>query len=60
MKVEDVRNPQLALEYANRAVETAGSPNPVYMRALAWAYYRLGNRAKAIRTLEQARNSLLH
>jgi non-specific serine/threonine protein kinase/serine/threonine-protein kinase len=52
--VPEVRNPALALEYARRAVERAGSPNPVYMHTLGWAHYRLGHRAEAIRTLEQA------
>jgi eukaryotic-like serine/threonine-protein kinase len=52
--VPEVRNPSLALEYATRAVERAGSPNPVYLHTLGWAHYRLGHKADAIRTLEQA------
>jgi non-specific serine/threonine protein kinase/serine/threonine-protein kinase len=57
-EVEEVRNPALALKYATRAVEKAGSPNPVYMHTLGWAHYRLGNRAEAIRTLEAALKSM--
>jgi non-specific serine/threonine protein kinase/serine/threonine-protein kinase len=53
-EVPEVRNPALALEYATRAVERAGSPNPVYLHTLGWAHYRLGRKADAIRTLEQA------
>jgi eukaryotic-like serine/threonine-protein kinase len=53
-EVEDVRNPALALKYATRAVELAGGQNPVYMHTLAWAYYRMGHRDDAVRTLEQA------
>jgi non-specific serine/threonine protein kinase/serine/threonine-protein kinase len=53
-EVEEVRNPALALKYATRAVELAGSQNPVYLHTLGWAYYRVGNQQEAIRTLEQA------
>jgi non-specific serine/threonine protein kinase/serine/threonine-protein kinase len=53
-EVEEVRDPRLALEYATRAIERAGSPNPVFLHTLAWAHYRLGNIAEGIRTLEQA------
>ena len=53
-EVEEVRNPRLGLEYALRAVERAGSPNPVYLHTLAWAHYRLHDKPAAIRTLEQA------
>ena len=53
-EVPEVRNPSLALDYATRAVERAGSPNPVYLHTLGWAHYRLGHKADAIRTLEQA------
>ena len=52
--VAEVRNPSLALDYATRAIERAGSPNPVYLHTLGWAHYRLGHKADAIRTLEQA------
>ena len=57
-EVEDVRNPTLALEYATRAVELAGGQNPVYMHTLGWAHYRLGHHDEAIKTLEQALNSM--
>ena len=57
-EVEEVRNPALALRYATRAVEKAGSPKPVYLHTLGWAHYRLGNRSEAIRTLERALQSL--
>ena len=53
-EVEDVRNPTLALKYATRAVELAGTPNAIYLHTLGWAHYRVGNRQEAIRTLEQA------
>ena len=53
-EVEEVRNPRLALQYAARAVERAGSANPVYLHTLGWAHYRLGNHQEAISTLEQA------
>ena len=57
-EVEEVRNPRLGLEYAKRAIDRAGSPNPVYLHTLAWAQYRLGDKAVAIRTLEQALSAL--
>ena len=57
-EVEDVRNPRLGLEYARRAVDRAGSPNPVYLHTLGWAHYRLGEKAIAIGTLEQALSAL--
>jgi tetratricopeptide (TPR) repeat protein len=53
-EVPEARNPSLALQYATRALERAGSPNPVYLHTLGWAHYRLGRKADAIRTLEQA------
>ena len=57
-EVEDIRNPSLALEYATRAVERAGSPNPVYLHTLGWAHYRLGHKDEAVQTLEQALKTL--
>ena len=56
--VEDVRNPGLALEYARRAIASAGSPNPVYLHTLGWAHYRLGRNEEAQETLQQALKSL--
>jgi non-specific serine/threonine protein kinase/serine/threonine-protein kinase len=56
--VTDLRNPALALQYANRAIERAGSPNPVYLHTLGWAQYRLGRRDEAVRTLEKALDTL--
>jgi tetratricopeptide (TPR) repeat protein len=53
-EVEDIRNPRLALQFANRAIERAGSPNAVYLHTLGWAHYRLGHRNEAVKTLEQA------
>ena len=53
-EVEDIRNPSLALQFANRAIERAGSPNPVYLHTLGWAHYRLGHKDEAVKTLEQA------
>ena len=46
------------LEYANRAIERAGSPNPVYLHTLGWAHYRLGHKDEAVQTLEQALKTL--
>ena len=57
-EVEDLRNPALALQYANRAIERAGSPNPVYLHTLGWAHYRLGHKEEAVKTLEQALKTL--
>jgi non-specific serine/threonine protein kinase/serine/threonine-protein kinase len=57
-EVEDIRDPGLALQYANRAIERAGSPNPVYLHTLGWAHYRLGHKDEAVKTLEQALKSL--
>ena len=57
-EVEGVRDPGLALQYANRAIERAGSPNPVYLHTLGWAHYRLGHRDEAVQTLEQALKTL--
>ena len=51
---EDVRRPRVALEFANKAVERAGSPNPVYLHTLAWAHHLTGNRAESVQTLERA------
>jgi tetratricopeptide (TPR) repeat protein len=56
--VEAVRNPALALEYARRAIDRAGSPNPVYLHTLGWAQYRLGQKTAALQTLEQALKTL--
>ena len=50
----DVRNPRLAIEYARKALERAGSPNPVYLHTLGWAQYLTGARAEAVTTLRQA------
>jgi serine/threonine protein kinase len=57
-EVDGVRNPALALEYARRAIERAGSPNPVYLHTLGWAQYRLGQKTEAVQTLEQALKTL--
>ncbi len=57
-EVEDIRNPGLALQFANRALERAGSPNPVYLHTLGWAQYRLGRKEEAVRALEQALKTL--
>jgi len=57
-EVADVRNPARALEYARRAIERAGSPNPVYLHTLGWAQYRLGHKMEAVRTLETALKTL--
>jgi len=57
-EVEDIRNPALALQYANRAIDRAGSPNPVYLHTLGWAHYRLGHKDEAVKTLEQALKTL--
>jgi eukaryotic-like serine/threonine-protein kinase len=51
---EDVRNPRVALTYAQRALERASSPNPGYLHTLGWAHHLLGDDATAIATLEQA------
>jgi hypothetical protein len=39
-------------------MEQAGSANPVYLHTLGWARYRLGHRAEAVQTLEQALKTL--
>jgi tetratricopeptide (TPR) repeat protein len=57
-EVEEVRDPAAALKYATRAIELAGSPNAVYLHTLAWAHYRLGQTADAVRALEQALGTL--
>ena len=57
-EVEEARNPALALKYGTRALDSAGSPNPVYLHTLGWAQYRLGNKAEAIGTLEKALNTM--
>jgi eukaryotic-like serine/threonine-protein kinase len=57
-EVEEARNPRLGLEYARRALDRAGSPNPVYLHTLGWAQFRLGDRAGAISSLEQALKTL--
>src|SRR5688572_9674109 len=50
----ELRDPAQAESYARRAIERAGSPNPVYLHTLATAQHQLGQRGKAIATLEQA------
>jgi non-specific serine/threonine protein kinase/serine/threonine-protein kinase len=56
--VEDIRNPALALQYASRAIERAGTPNPIYLHTLAWVHYRLGQKGQAVQTLERALTTL--
>jgi tetratricopeptide (TPR) repeat protein len=56
--VEDIRNPALALQYASRAIERAGTPNPIYLHTLAWVHYRLGQKEQAVQTLERALTTL--
>jgi len=51
---EDIRNPRVALTYAQRALERASSPNPGYLHTLAWAHHLLGDDGTAVATLEQA------
>ena len=57
-EVAEVRDPALALAFARRAIDSAGSANPVYLHTLGWAQYRLGRAGDARRTLEQALASL--
>ncbi len=57
-EVAAIRDPGLALQFANRAIEKAGSPNPVYLHTLGWALYRLGHRDEAVKALEQALKTL--
>ena len=51
---DDVRNPRVALDYARKALERAGSENPGYLHTLGWAHYLLGDTAIAAQTLEKA------
>ena len=50
----ELRNPGQAATFARRAIERAGTPNPVYLHTLGTAQYQLGQRVEAVRTLEQA------
>jgi hypothetical protein len=38
--ITSYRKAEAALEYARRAIERAGSPNPGYLHTLGWAHYR--------------------
>jgi non-specific serine/threonine protein kinase/serine/threonine-protein kinase len=51
---EDVRNPRLALDYARKALDRAGSQNPGYLHTLGWAHHLLGDTTTAVQTLEKA------
>jgi tetratricopeptide (TPR) repeat protein len=51
---EELRNPALAVTFARRAIDRAGTPNPVYLHTLGTAQYLLGQRDEAVSTLEQA------
>ena len=50
----ELRSPAQALVFANRALERAGAPNPVYLHTLGTAQYQLGRRREAVATLERA------
>jgi non-specific serine/threonine protein kinase/serine/threonine-protein kinase len=50
----DLRNPQLALRYAEQAVAGTRSANALFLDTLALAYYETGDAVRAVRTAEQA------
>jgi eukaryotic-like serine/threonine-protein kinase len=49
-----LQNPSLALDLALKANETSGGRNPIMLDTLAWAYFRIGQAAKAIETARHA------
>ena len=53
-EIESLRQPAKALELALRATRAAKDPNPLFLDTLAWAYFRTGDVAAAIRTERQA------
>ena len=53
-EIESLRQPAKALELALRATRAAKEPNPLFLDTLAWAYFRTGDAAAAIRTERQA------
>ena len=57
-EIPEARDAALGHTYARRALERAGSPNPVYLHTLAWAQYRLGRRDEAAVTLRTALGTL--
>ena len=53
-EIESLRRPAKALELALRATRATTEPNPLFLDTLAWAYFRNGDVASAIRTERQA------
>jgi tetratricopeptide (TPR) repeat protein len=52
--IESLRQPAKALELALRATRATKEPNALFLDTLAWAYFRNGDAASAIRTERQA------
>jgi tetratricopeptide (TPR) repeat protein len=52
--VESLRQPAKALELALRATRATKESNALFLDTLAWAYFRNGDAASAIRTQRQA------
>jgi eukaryotic-like serine/threonine-protein kinase len=50
----ELRDPRLALQFIDRAIAGAGSPNAVFLHTRAWALHRLGRTGEALATLAQA------
>ena len=53
-EIESLREPAKALDLALRATHAAKEPNPLFLDTLAWAYFRTGDAASAIRTEREA------
>lgn len=50
----ELRNATLGLRFARRGNEMSSFRNPMMLDTLAWAYYRSGDRQKAVETMERA------
>jgi tetratricopeptide (TPR) repeat protein len=53
-KTEKLRDPALALSWAQRAVDATRGRNAVFLRTLAEAQFASGNSAEAVKTLKRA------
>ncbi len=55
-EIEHLREPAKALELALRASRATQETNPTFLDTLAWAYFRTGDTAAAVRTERKALN----
>jgi cytochrome c-type biogenesis protein CcmH/NrfG len=53
-EIERLREPEKALDLALRASRATQETNPTFLDTLAWAYFRTGDTAAAVRTERKA------